>query len=210
MNESEILSRLGPVVVSLEASASDSIGSIVMQGIAEASFCESPIERILCASWFSHLRWIELAGASCGGRSSFKLLRGVKWPENIQKSSGEFWRIDTAVIQARIDKFRVDLAIARCEYDPSTRLNYFSRPIMIECDGHAFHERTKAQAAKDKSRDRQLQAGGFSVLRFTGSEIWADPSKCVRQIEESIETDIDKQIQDALAKESIQAAETLE
>lgn len=28
--------------------------------------------------------------------------------------------------------------------------------IVVECDGHAFHERTKEQAARDKSRDRSL------------------------------------------------------
>jgi len=49
---------------------------------------------------------------------------------------------------------------------------------VIECDGHDFHERTKEQAAKDRSRDRELQQRGYRVLRFTGSEIWKDPFGC--------------------------------
>ena len=46
---------------------------------------------------------------------------------------------------------------------------------MIECDGHDYHERTKEQAARDKKRDRFFASKGYKVLRFTGSEIWADP-----------------------------------
>lgn len=44
--------------------------------------------------------------------------------------------------------------------------------VVIECDGHAYHERTKEQAAHDKQRDRYMQCAGFTVLRFTGSEIY--------------------------------------
>jgi very-short-patch-repair endonuclease len=53
---------------------------------------------------------------------------------------------------------------------------------VIECDGHEFHERTKEQAAHDKRRDRELQIAGHSVLRFTGSEIYADPIACGAQV----------------------------
>lgn len=53
--------------------------------------------------------------------------------------------------------------------------------IIVECDGHDFHERTKEQAASDKSRDRELQSHGFHVLRFTGSEIWRDAYACADQ-----------------------------
>lgn len=44
--------------------------------------------------------------------------------------------------------------------------------IAVECDGHDFHERTKEQAANDRFVDRQLQAAGYHVMRFTGSEIY--------------------------------------
>lgn len=50
--------------------------------------------------------------------------------------------------------------------------------LVIECDGHDFHERTKEQAKRDRSRDRDVQAAGFKIFRFTGSEIWKDPCKC--------------------------------
>lgn len=54
--------------------------------------------------------------------------------------------------------------------------------IAVEVDGHDFHERTKEQAARDKSRDRALQAEGWRVLRFTGSEVWNDPRRCAKEV----------------------------
>lgn len=53
--------------------------------------------------------------------------------------------------------------------------------ILVECDGHDFHEKTKKQAAHDKARDRALVAAGHKVLRFTGSEIYADPCACAAE-----------------------------
>lgn len=62
--------------------------------------------------------------------------------------------------------------------------------LAIECDGHDFHEKTKEQAARDKSRDRALVQAGMHVIRFTGSEIFRDAESCVRQIEAILETTI--------------------
>lgn len=56
------------------------------------------------------------------------------------------------------------------------------RQVIIECDGHAFHEKTKEQAANDAARTRELHEGGrYIVLRFTGSEIHHDARKCAAQ-----------------------------
>lgn len=53
--------------------------------------------------------------------------------------------------------------------------------VVIECDGHDFHERTKHQARRDKARDRYLESLGYRVVRFAGSEIWANPLRCAEQ-----------------------------
>jgi very-short-patch-repair endonuclease len=50
--------------------------------------------------------------------------------------------------------------------------------LVVEVDGHEFHEKTKEQAARDKRRDRDLQQEGWSVFHFTGSEVWRDPFGC--------------------------------
>jgi very-short-patch-repair endonuclease len=54
--------------------------------------------------------------------------------------------------------------------------------VVVECDGHEFHERTPAQAAHDRRRDRWMQANGWAVLRFTGSEIHRDPNGCADEV----------------------------
>lgn len=82
--------------------------------------------------------------------------------------------------QAEVNEFRVDFLVAG-GYVPEAG-GIISTSVVVECDGHEFHERTKEQAAKDRARDRKLQRYGWDVLRFTGSEIWADPSKCATEI----------------------------
>ena len=46
--------------------------------------------------------------------------------------------------------------------------------VVVEIDGHDYHERTKEQAENDKSRDRAFTNSGFTVLRFTGREIYRE------------------------------------
>lgn len=56
------------------------------------------------------------------------------------------------------------------------------RRAVVECDGHEFHERTKDQAAHDRSNDRAALQAGYPVLRFTGSEIWRNPWGCAGEV----------------------------
>jgi very-short-patch-repair endonuclease len=56
------------------------------------------------------------------------------------------------------------------------------KKIAIELDGHDFHERTKAQAEKDRARERTIVRHGYIIQRFTGSEIARNPRKCVDEV----------------------------
>lgn len=56
------------------------------------------------------------------------------------------------------------------------------RKVVVECDGHEFHDRTAEQAEYDKGRDRRLTAMGYLVLRFTGAEINRDATSCAAEI----------------------------
>lgn len=58
--------------------------------------------------------------------------------------------------------------------------------VVVECDGHEFHERTKKQAAHDRRRDRACQALGYRIMRFTGSELHADASGCAYEVLDAI------------------------
>jgi len=78
--------------------------------------------------------------------------------------------------QAHIDNYRVDFLLSGESYAP--KYNSLKERIVVECDGHDFHEKTKAQAKKDKKRDRDLQKLGYVVLRYTGSEVWNGALSC--------------------------------
>ena len=59
--------------------------------------------------------------------------------------------------------------------------------MIVECDGHDFHEKTKEQAQNDKRRDRLFDRHGYKVLRFTGREIYSDPFKYAKEIWERVD-----------------------
>lgn len=77
--------------------------------------------------------------------------------------------------QVRIDGVRVDFLITLIDGREGRRI---IRHTAVECDGHDFHERTKEQAARDKSRDRDLLRRGIATVRFTGSELHANAMRC--------------------------------
>lgn len=64
--------------------------------------------------------------------------------------------------------------------------------VAIECDGHAFHERTKEQASRDKKRDREILKAGFPVVRFSGSDIFKSPADCAEQVADLLNDALDR------------------
>lgn len=124
------------------------------------TLCGSPIERAFLAAFLMVAR--EHAG-------------------HVALQTGErYWRSwgnDVTEIrvwpQAQIGDYRVDFLLTHLDKFDGAMVQ-----IVIECDGHEFHERTKAQAARDRRRDRTLQAAGYPVHRFTGSEIYKSPVGC--------------------------------
>ncbi len=88
--------------------------------------------------------------------------------------------------------FRVDFELNYCREDKRTG-HAVGATVLVECDGHDFHEKTKAQAAKDKRRDRALIAKGYTVLHFTGSEIWRDPKKCAAEVFDQLRTGAERE-----------------
>lgn len=78
--------------------------------------------------------------------------------------------------QALVGKYRVDILLV------AKYRGIGPKYVAVECDGHDFHEKTRAQASRDKSRDRFIQSKGLPVFRFTGSEIWRDANGCAREV----------------------------
>jgi very-short-patch-repair endonuclease len=54
--------------------------------------------------------------------------------------------------------------------------------LAVELDGHDFHERTKEQAAHDRARERAIVRHGYAIFRFTGSEVFRNPRRCVEEV----------------------------
>lgn len=83
--------------------------------------------------------------------------------------------------QHQLGDHRVDFFIV-CRFEGRADLRF----LVVECDGHDFHERTKEQARRDRRRDRSMLLGGHSVMRFTGSEIFSDAEACASEIAEHL------------------------
>jgi hypothetical protein len=60
--------------------------------------------------------------------------------------------------------------------------------LIVECDGHEFHDRSKQQASRDRERDRELKKLGYEVFRYTGADIWKDALKCAREAVQLLNT----------------------
>lgn len=60
-------------------------------------------------------------------------------------------------------------------------------PVVVELDGHDFHERTKEQARRDRARDRELLRWGIVVVRYTGSEVYGNALRCLEETLEIID-----------------------
>ena len=76
----------------------------------------------------------------------------------------------------------------QCEVDNDTTYSNFyalKNPLIIECDGFDYHS-SKKQMAHDYERENNLKLAGYDIMRFTGSQIYNEPMKCVEQVVEYI------------------------
>jgi very-short-patch-repair endonuclease len=125
--------------------------------------CESPAEELLLAA----------AAWSVG-------LKGWEIPFIWPSSSPVPTHLDVVIVPQQVIGFnRVDFAIHARQMR-----------LVVEVDGHEFHEKTKEQAARDKRRDRDLQQEGWSVFHFTGSEVWRDPFGCCEVINKFVQREM--------------------
>ena len=75
--------------------------------------------------------------------------------------------------QAKIGPYRVDFLMEMHGLAPEE----IYTPIVVELDGHEFHDKDKRQRSYEKARDRFLVKEKYRVLHFTGSDVVADPFK---------------------------------
>lgn len=120
--------------------------------------CQSPIEKIFLAAMLADV---------CAHE--------IEWHAkdfNPEKKVGGSKMVD-AFAQVPLGKYVADFLFVR---------NVDQKVIVVECDGHDYHERTKGQAARDRARDRWMTQNDILVFRFTGSELFNNPEACAEQM----------------------------
>jgi very-short-patch-repair endonuclease len=133
---------------------------------------DTPIERLFMSALYTSLKFVE-----------------QEWFKGIIVSNPDKMPDERNHIlverQVQLKNWRVDFllhAYADWGREPDAGRLPGWRRLIVECDGHDFHERTKEQASKDRGRDRSIQLDGYEVFRFTGSELWRDPIGCANQV----------------------------
>lgn len=133
----------------------ESLKHFLLFGMSDYTACQSPIEKILYAA-------IDIAYAI---------------------RSGEFgtWFFDLTpqyeIVENR--RYRADFLLSLMLSNEMCEEFYY---IIIECDGHDFHHKTKEQVERDNERDMRIKMFGYDVLRFSGSQIYKNPMKCANDI----------------------------
>jgi len=129
------------------------------RGFARAfSRCDSPIEQAYCLTIFAQLH----------GARGFD---GIFEQHLLGQLEHGVWVFP----QQPIGAYRVDfllVGIAPVSAEP--------RFVVVECDGKAYHS-TPEQLASDERRQKAIENTGFTVVRFTGSDLWTDPGFILRK-----------------------------
>lgn len=79
-------------------------------------------------------------------------------------------------LQAPIGRYRADFLLSA-----DAGGNGKVQQLVVEIDGHDFHDRTKEQASHDRARDRAFLRQGLNVIRFTGSDVYRRAEACATE-----------------------------
>lgn len=80
-------------------------------------------------------------------------------------------------------EYRADF---QCVHSPTVRpIVETPLPVLVEIDGHQFHERTREQVERRNKRDRDLDSAGYKVVHFSFSELTRTPIACVETVEQA-------------------------
>ena len=160
--------------------------------------CQSPMEELLLLAFLNH-EWTMKPGTDVEDSNVCIAFRyTIEGPRYFvgwwycQESNHAVYLFQQTHVPARGKAYKADFAAYVTEWRPEHH-GYIESVFMkcvIEVDGHDFHERTKKQASHDKARDRAMAKDGWHVLRFTGSDVYADADACVDEVIDFIESKV--------------------
>lgn len=149
--------------------SSDGIYDLEISNAIFENKISSPIEMIL----YESLRYV-LENEFYGSGSMRIFLRDSDG--KIIKPSHDVVSDVTIINQYQIENYRVDFLITYTQfiYDIINEkfITHFQKSIVIECDGHIWHDTNEEQRRNEKKRERKIQSLGYKILRYTGSEIY--------------------------------------
>lgn len=146
-----------------------------------SKFCESEIEKIFLMTLISKTcddNTLLLPDSSWWEKDPYGFLSDGMFSYLAREFPARDPMITGMLMQVPILGYRADFVFYAISAVPGGEDKWLRLPLVVECDGHDFHERTKQQAKRDRARDREMMAAGYRVMRFTGSEIWRDPGAC--------------------------------
>lgn len=86
--------------------------------------------------------------------------------------------------QFKIGTYRVDFLIQHLGYGAMAWAE--REEVVVELDGHDFHDKDKRQRSYEKARERHIVKAGYKILRYTGSDVVADPYKVAYEVLETV------------------------
>jgi very-short-patch-repair endonuclease len=114
--------------------------------------CESPLEIVWVVMW--------AYGHDGGGEMTFNGL-ALPWAKDPVEGRA---KVDLRN-QVKIGRDRVDFLIT-VDHPHGKQVRF-----AVECDGHSFHDRTPAQASRDRARDRRMLREGIVTVRYTTEDL---------------------------------------
>lgn len=177
------MSRKTPIEKIADAAAA-SVREGIISDFEDGQIGASPIEHIFFSALRAYVRYV--GGCSDDMRllmsKTGSPLSDVPATNEKLKDYGDFCVLPVWVgLQTPMGSYRADFTFTVQSWKDEAW-----RTLVVECDGHDFHERTKEQASRDRARDRWMAEQGYTVFRFTGSELYRDPMKCAEQVFEML------------------------
>jgi len=176
MSDSDIPNNIRQLYNSHAERRKEKLNEELLDFVDLLKVCESPLEQMLL------LEFAEVFDAKPRGRVDERHLRGLLIFPNVDRFSIAIRQ--QRVISARRKSYRADFYITVEDWNWKEGKHDQLVKMVVEVDGHDFHERTKEQAERDRSRDRHMTADGYLVLRFTGREVYRDVSEVASEIED--------------------------
>ena len=112
-------------------------------------------------------------------RLFYECFNYICWKEKIK-----IYLVPQFLIETNGKKYYVDF-LASCELVDKEK----ARKYVIECDGFDYHS-SKKQQAYDNQRQRDIENAGYTIIRFSGKEIYDDEVKCVYEALKRIDVEV--------------------